>query len=156
MKIKIGEEVYLQNYEIKYLVHDLSSFPDSILQEIFDEDRNNFFMSGPANGFWFECAFRNANSVKWLMEQDWIVDYDEYARKPLPELEALVKHLKAEHAADINEFNAKDKTYRKDHFKEASDKFDKASHKISSLENLIAASKGEVNFVFPSADSAAK
>ena len=150
MKIRIGEKVYLQKYEVAHILHSLNGFPATVIDEVFgDGESNFFFMNSPADGFRFESVFKNPASVKWLMEQDWIVDYDEYSEMPLPELEALVERLKAEHAAGIDEFNAKDETYREKHFEEASDKFHNDSHKISSLDDLISARKGEVTFVFP-------
>ena len=150
MKLKIGDKVYLQKHEVAYIMNDLNSFPGSILQETFgDEDSGFFFMNGPVDGFRFECVYKEPENVKWLMEQEWIVDYDEYVEMPLAELEALQERLKVKRSADIDEFNAKDETYREAHFDEESDKFDKLGHKIASLGDLIEFRKGEVEFVFP-------
>ena len=150
MKVKVGENVYLQKYEVAHIMHDLNSVPATVMDEVFGDDESSFFfMNGPTDAFRFESVFKNPASVKWLMEQDWIVDYDKYSEMPLPELEVLVERLKAEHDAGIDEFNAKDEAYREKHFEEVSDKFHKASHKISSLDDLISARKGKVTFVFP-------
>ena len=150
MKVKVGENVYLQKYEVAHIIHELNSIPASVLNEVFgDGESSFFFVNGPTDAFRFGSVFKNPASVKWLMEQDWIVDYDEYSEMPLSELEALVEHLKAEHNTGIDEFNAKDEAYREKHFEEESDKFHKAGHKLSSLEDLISALKGEVAFVFP-------
>lgn len=151
MKIKINENVYLQKYEVAYIMHDLNSFPGSILKEIFGADKEGvFFMNDSSvDGFWFECVFRDPENAKWLMDQDWIVDYDEYAEMPTSELETLIEHLEVEYSADIKKFNAKDESYRKEHCKEVRDKFNKTGHKISSLGDLAKARKGKINFVFP-------
>ena len=149
MKLKIGDKVYLQKYEVAHILHGLDSFPTGIMQETFDDDNGFFCMNGLADGFRFECIYKEPANVKWLMKQDWIVDYDEYAEMPLAELEALRERLKAERSADIDKFNAKDEAYRKAHFDKESDKFDKLEHKIISLEDLIRFRKGEVKFVFP-------
>ena len=150
MKLKIGDKVYLQKHEVAYIMNDLNSFPGGILQETFgDEGSGFFFMNGPVDGFRFECVYKEPENVKWLIEQDWIVDYDEYAEMPLAELEALQERLKAERSADIDEFNAKDEAYREAHFDEESDRFDKLGHKIVSLGYLIKFRKGEVEYVFP-------
>ena len=100
-------------------------------------------------GFRSECVYKEPENVKWLMEQDWIVDYDEYVKMPLAELEALQERLKAERSAGIDEFNAKDEAYREAHYDEESDKFDKLGHKIASFGDLIEFRKGEFKFVFP-------
>lgn len=150
MKLKIGDKVYLQKYEVAHLMHNLNSFPGSVLDEIFSDGEGSFFfMVGPADGFRFESVFKNPASVEWLMKQEWIVDYDEYAEMPLAELEALQERLKTERSANIDEFNTKDEAYREAHFDEESDRLDKFGHKIVSLGYLIKYRKGEVEYVFP-------
>ena len=150
MKLKIGDSVYLQKYEVAHIMHKLNGFPSGILDETFCGDEDSlFFMNGLTDGFRFEYIYKEPENVRWLMKQDWIVDYDEYAEMPLAELEALQEHLKAEHSADIDEFNTKDEAYREAHFDEESDRFDKLGHKIVSLGYLIKFRKGEVECVFP-------
>jgi len=150
MKLKIGDRVYLQKYEVAHIMHELNGFPGGILDETFGSDEDSFFfMNGPTDGFRFECIYKEPENVKWLMEQDWIVDYDEYAKMPLAELEALQERLKAERSANIDEFNTKDEAYREAHFDEESDRFDKLGYKIVSLGYLIKFRKGEVECVFP-------
>lgn len=151
MKLKVGECVYLQKYEIAHITHDLNSFPAGIFDELFGGggEPGFFFMNGPEDGFRFDCVFKNPQTIKWLMDQDWIVDYGEYAEMPTSELEKLIERLKQEHSTGVDEFNAKDEAYREKHFSEASEKFDQDAHKISSLEYILAARKGKAKFVFP-------
>ncbi len=150
MKLKIDDKVYLQKYEVAHIMHDLDSIPATVVDEITRGRSRRFFsMNDPTDAYRFGFAFKNPASVKWLMEQGWIVNYDEYFEMPLPELEALVERLKAEHGAGIDEFNAKDEAYREKHLEKVSNKFHKDSHKISSLDDLISARKGKVTFVFP-------
>lgn len=150
MKLRIGDRVYLQKYEVAHILHELNSFPAGIMQETFSNSESGFFfMNGPADGFRFECIYKKPNNVEWLMGQDWIVDYDEYARISLTELKALYERLKSEYSTGVSEFNAKDEAYREAHFEEESDKLNNFSHKIASLENLIEFREGKVKFVFP-------
>jgi hypothetical protein len=150
MKLKIGGKVYLQKYEVANILHELNSFPAGIMQETFgDGDKGFFFMNGPADGFRFECVYEEPKNVEWLMEQDWIIDYDEYAEMPLDELKALYERIKAEYSTRIDEFNAKDWNYKEVHFEEESDKIEKLWHKITSLGDLIEFREGNVEFVFP-------
>ena len=87
MKVKVGENVYLSKYEVAHIMHDLNSFPATIIGEVFGNGKSSFFfISGPTDAFRFESVFKNPASVKWLMGQDWIVDYDEYSEMPLPSL----------------------------------------------------------------------
>lgn len=151
MKIKIGEKVYLQKYEVAHILHNLNSAPGVVLQEIFKDGKNGsfFFVSGPDDALRFDCVFQDPASIEWLMKQDWIVDYNEYADTPIAELEAFVECLRAEHNVDIDEFNAKDEAYRREHFAEKGSEFHKSDYIISSLEGLIDARKGKAVFVFP-------
>ena len=150
MKVKVGKNVYLQKYDVAHILHDLNSIPATVMDEVFGDGEDGFFfMNDPTDAFRFESVFENPASVEWLMEQDWIVDYDEYSEMPLPELEALVERLRLKHDAGIVEFNARDEAYREKYFEEINDKFYKDSYKISSLGYLISARKGKVTFVFP-------
>jgi hypothetical protein len=149
MKIKIGDKFYLQKYDVAHLLHELDEYPGSILDESFNGGDEMFFMSGPTDGYRFECLFEKPESVEWLMKQDWIVDYDEYVKMPLAELEELLGRLSAELSSEIQEFNAKDESYRRRHFDEANDKFSKAKYKNTSLNDLIMFRKGKAEFTFP-------
>ena len=150
MKIKIGDKVYLQKYEVAFIMHNLNDFPDSIFRETFGEVNGKlFFMSGSVDCFQFKQVYKKPENVEWLMAQDWIVDYDEYSKMSLAELKTLYKRLRKKRSADIREFNAKDKDYRKAHFDEEDDKFNKLGHKIDSLEGIIDYRKGKVKFIFP-------
>ena len=148
MKLKIGDKVYLQKYEVAYIMHSLNKLPQSIVQETFNSE-GFFFMKGPADGLRFECVYEDPNNVRWLMEQDWIIDFNEYVEAPLGELEALQECLKAEYSTGIKRFNAKNKTYREVFFDEESEKFDRLKHKIVSLGYLIELHKGTITFAFP-------
>ena len=148
MKIKIGEKVYLQKYEISYILYETDGFPGSLLEEIFDDDEI-FFVNGSEDGFRFECVFENPKNVEWLMAQDWIVDYNEYAKTPIRELKELVKQLKKEYSTMIDEFNAQNIDYRKRYYQEVGYEFSKIRHRIASLHNIIAERKGKATFVFP-------
>lgn len=150
MKLKIGDKIYLQKYEVSHILHDSNAFPSSILDETFDDGKcKAFIMNGPADGFQFKCVYKEPTNVKWFMDQDWIVDYDEYAEMSLAELEALWEHLRVKRSTGIDEFNAKSEAYRKMHFSAASEKFDKLGHKIVSIGHLIRLRRGDIEFIFP-------
>ncbi len=150
MKLKIGDVVYLQKYEIAHIMHNLTRIPYDIIQETFNDDDDDFFcMDGPNDGFWFRCAYIYPKNIEWFMQQDWIIDYSWYAKMPLKELEAIRERLEVECATSIDKFNAKSKAYRKAHFEEKNDAFSKFEHKIASLGYLIDHLKGETTFTFP-------
>ncbi len=151
MKILIGDKVYLQKVDVAFISHELGSIPGGILQEMFGDSEIDgfFYMSGRADGFRFDCVFTEPENVKWLLEQDWILDYDEYSDAQLFELEDIQDRLKAEYSAGIEDFNARDFAYRKAHLREERDRFNQLSHKIASFEDLIQFRRGDIKFVFP-------
>lgn len=149
MKIKAGGKVYLQNYDVSYIMQEVISYPMSIAEEVFNE-RDTFFVNGPVGALQFECVFEKPKNVKWLMKQDWIVDYEEYAHVPLSGLENLYNNLKAECLVSIEEFNARDGAYRDLHYDEENDRIGKLSHRIYSIGTLISAYKGQTAFILPS------
>lgn len=150
MKLKIDSKVYLQKIDVAHILHELKEVPASIFQEVFSNDEEGcFFMSSAENGLYFENVFERPDSVKWLMEQDWIINYDECVDTPLHDLEALHTSLIASYNAGINAFNAQDHEYKAKHYEEENEKYNKLAHKITSIECLIAFRKGETKFKFP-------
>lgn len=149
MKLKIGESVYLQNFDLGYMTRSID-VPYDLYEEMFKEG-TIFITSGGEDGLRFDHAFKTPETVKWLMEQDWIIDYEEYAKMPIPELTTLLESTIAERTAQVAEFNTQDKAYRNEHFKEKSLKFDRLGHKIYSLKCLISALEGKLGlkFTFP-------
>ena len=150
MKLKIGEIVYLQTYEVTNISHRPDGTPYSMFDEIFSGGSSDgFIMNGPEDGFRFAFAFKNPENVAWLMEQSWIVDFDVFSKMELDELEQLYERLRTARRTGIEEFNAKDDAYRKEHHREKLDFYDKLGHKVASLSALIGYRKGEIKFVFP-------
>lgn len=149
MKIKVGNKVYLQNYEADYIMRDVVGSPMSINQESSIES-GTFFTDGPVERLRFGSIYKDPDNVSWIMAQDWIIDYEEYAKKSLQELEYLYECLKVECVSGIEEFNARDEVYRDLHYDEESEKFSRLSHKIASIGLLIGVHKGKTNFILPS------
>lgn len=150
MKIKIGDKVYLQKYDGLYIIQNHKEFPDSVVGETYnDGNRWVFFMPSPDDSHRFDFVYENPENVEWLMEQDWILDYDEYAEIPLARLMVLNGQLEVKRLGDINDFSTKNKAYKRVHLSEVNDEFKKLGHKIISLEALIRFRRGEVEFAFP-------
>ena len=150
MKLKIGDKVYLQKIDVAHILHEINEVPASIFQEVFGNGKKDcFIMSSAEDGLYFENAFERPDSVKWLMEQDWIINYDECVDTPLCDLEALHTSLIASYNSGMKAFNAQSQEYKEKHYNEESNKYSKLAHKITSIECLIAFRKGEIKFKFP-------
>lgn len=148
MKIKVGKRVYLQEFDFAFITHDLERFPARILEEFFQEERV-FIMNGEKDGFRFDCVFEWPENVKWLMGQDWIIDFDEYAGRPIEKIEELRDQISEEWRVKADEFNAKDEAYKAEHYAEIHDEALKIEHKESSLDFMIEAYRRKIKFVFP-------
>ena len=148
MKIKIGQKVYLQKYDVSYIMHELNFVQAGIVDEIF-KDGKPFIMNGAVDGYTFDCVFEDPSNVKWLMNQDWIVDYDQYKDKTPAEIIALYEELVKQGNIEAKEFNAKDPEYRKKHFLECRERLNNLEHKLNSLEAMAEHLNKKIKFAFP-------
>lgn len=150
MKLRVGDQVFLQKIDMAHILHDLRSFPAGIFDETFSGNGCDIFiMSGPADGLRFDCAFKDPKTIQWIMDQDWILDYTTYAGTPTKELATLFERLITEFDNGVKAFNAENEAYRKENFDAFNEKFEKERHKIDSIQALIDARNGKVKFVFP-------
>lgn len=150
MKLKIGDKVYLQKYDVAFILSEVSEIPASFPNEVFGNNEKGYFcMDIEENGFRFENVFESKSCVDWLMAQDWLVDYDEHVKDSLSELEALALSLKSSYNTGALEFNAHDEEYKTKRYEAESERYGKLRHKITSIECLIASRKGTIKFGFP-------
>ena len=145
MKLKIGNKVYLQKYEIVFITHYLSRLPKGFLEETFAND-DIFMMNVPSDDtFDFETVYEDPKIVAWLMEQTWLADFDTYSKMPLDEIEESLERLKSEHSARFDELKAKGEDCQKEDI----ESLNKLAHKINSLNHLVMFRRGKRNFIFP-------
>jgi hypothetical protein len=98
----------------------------------------------------FSCHFRERDSIEWIMAQEWLVDFDEYASMSADEIKAIYDKLVMERAKKIDDFNRRSDFYRTNHIGEARRRFDLLSHRIRSLEDMYKYRKSELQLVLPS------
>ena len=152
MKLKIGDKVYLQRYDVSFIIMNarIWSVPWSVIGEIFRRGNGPALCDDPTgDSLLFEHVFEHPESVAWLMEQNWIVDYEAHMAMPLEELEALRAQLGAEYDAKVLEFNAHDVEYRKKYFWATSKQFEKDGHQLGSLLIMIMARREGCQFILP-------
>lgn len=148
MKLKIGQKVYLQKYEASYIIHSLNFVQAGIVDEIFKTGKP-FIINGPIDGYAFDCVFENSDNVKWLMDQDWIVDYNQYKGKTPAEIMDICKKLVEQGNAEAEEFNAKDPKYREKHFLECREHLNNLEHELDSLEIMTKHINKKIKFALP-------
>ena len=138
MKIKIGEKVYLQKYDVARILQNTPAFPGNLVNEIFDDDSSGvFYIMHPKEGLEFSCVFEDPTNVEWLMSEDWIIDHDEYAKMSVATLKSLYRHLEKTSRAKVNNFNLQPREYRELHYDEINLELYKEAHKLKSLRILI-------------------
>ena len=148
MKIKVGNKVYLQKYDVSYILRHLNDIPVSFIGELFKESKP-FLISNQNDALEFAYAFKNPMNTEWLMSQDYILDYESTIFVSLSATKDYYKGLKKELNKEIRNFNTKDPKYRTDHYDEYSEKFKRKQHKIESYRIMIDCLNGKINFVFP-------
>jgi hypothetical protein len=80
MKRRIDGKVYLQRYDLDEIV-SLDSTPKFVINEITDRHPNYWQNKrGKEIDLLFDQAFEG-RVADWIMEQQWIIDFDEYKDK---------------------------------------------------------------------------
>lgn len=148
MKLKIGDKVYLQKYEVAYIDHELELVPASIFEEMFHLDDGSsygyFSINGADDGHRFAVCFKKPESVKWLMEQDWIVDYSYYEQMSAPVVLSICWKLETELHERADALKGKPEEYQK-----AREELSKLDHQIWSLHIMADHLNGKLDFQFP-------
>ncbi len=148
MKIKIDERVYVQKYDIAYIMHEMNEVPALLMQEFFEKNET-FIMTGFEDSLKFACVFEEPENVRFLMRQTWIVDFEEFRQASPSALKALRKRLLAAYQAETEDFDARDDEYRNNNRDEFEERFSQMQHKEYSFALMIKYLKRRVTFVFP-------
>ncbi len=147
MKLKMGNKVFLQKYELSNMMKKPECYPGSILDEAFRY--KPFKALEYREDVEFKYVFEEPNNVKWLMKQDWIVDYRTISNHSLPYLVDMVRDSKRYHAIRVDRFNAMPGLYRKIFWWAYSRKFAREEFQIASILTMINYLNHKIEFVFP-------
>ncbi len=141
MKIQIGSKVYLQKYDLFKITRELNFAPTSIKKEA--ERRGTMFHLMEPNDAWnFDCVFSDPANVKWLMSQDWILDYRQFRRMPTERLAACRAKLDRQYKAEADAIG-KMCARREEHLRrQCTDYLVREQNRLQSLDLLI---NGQVN-----------
>lgn len=154
MKIKIGEKVYLQKYDIARILHNIPAFPGSLVAELFENnDGPIFYNTDTKDALEFNYYFEERANVKWLMAQDWILDYDEYIKIPVAALKSIRRHREKTYKSDVINFNLQPREYRELYYDEIELRLYKEAHRIKSMILIVKVLTGKINLTLPSQDS---
>ena len=106
MKKIIGDEVFLQKYDVDFIFHELKSVPVFVVDALFGGD-GYFYMNGGGDSAEFATPLRD-EAAKWAIEQDWIVNIDDYRRMSAKEVAIVFKEEEKLFKQIADEFGAHD------------------------------------------------
>lgn len=155
MKIRVGEDVYLQKFDIAFLLHSGADLPAGLLSSMFISQSNPytpamFIMSGePKDACAFDTLVDNPVAAKWVMEQSFLIDFADYAEQDPDNVSELVHELDRKLLFEIVKFNESPHAFRKEHIDEYEKKFVRARHQVDSLEWMEKYLRKQVKFTFP-------
>lgn len=150
MKIKIGEKVYLQKYEIVKMRERPEIIAECVLDECARKYGSIFTVPQDLNVYRFDYCFEEPECVEWLMAQDYIVDYDKYIDMDTTMLKIKLKQCNDNQATIIEEYTDRDKEYREAHPNEMRNQLYCNKWKGSSIGELIALKNGAIpTFGYP-------
>lgn len=147
MKLRYNNRVFLQQYDVAFLLDMPSEVPSQVYDEIFLKDA--FYDKCSIDGYGFIYSFIKRESVEWLMSQDYILDYDDYRGYSPQDLERMISQTNQEFDELSKEFSKKDKRCRDLHFNEMNLENAKIGHRIKSLVALYKYRNLEIEFAFP-------
>lgn len=143
MKVIVGDKAYLQKYDLVVMINEFSAVPGCIMVEAFSR-ACVISTNGGDDAVSFGFCFDMPETVQFLKECDWILDFPEYSQKSFEELKALHDKCEANLDREVDNFNGSDVKYRKEHFDECSEKFDHMKLKLISLDMLMDCKNGKI------------
>ena len=149
MKLFKEEEkvVLLQGYEALFIASHPQGAPRLLLGEIKSFLKNQTF-DGTVDSNQFNCVISEPQNIEWIMNQNWIVNFEQFCELRPDELSEIISNTKDEFLGKIAEFNAQDKAFRDENFAAVGELIEQKRHQVLSLELMLRYLKGEVDFIF--------
>ena len=144
MKMKLGDTVYLQTYDLIFMMDEI---PDAtgVLDEALGGGHTLYV--DPTTKYAFRFAISEPKNVRWVMSQDWLVNFDQFRETPVADLEKL--HVRLERAFDEDKQFFNDRVGRMNHnslhrnlfgrsgYDRRKEKLRKQEHQLESISVMI-------------------
>ncbi len=143
MKIIVGDKAYLQKFDLAFMLHEFSAVPGCIMMEAFSS-ACVVNVNGGNDAVRFGFCFEEKETVDFIKECDWLMDFSEYSQKGIDELVALRDKATESLKREVAEFNAGNLEYRKEHIDECEEGFDHKQLQVLGLDMLIDCKKGKL------------
>ena len=148
MKKILGDVVWVQKYDIAFIMNDLRSMPICIVDALFGSDNAFFIMNGGNDANAFSNSF-TGQAAEWLKMQPWLLDIDEWRKKTAQEIYEILAQEEASFKRSVSSFYEHDQHWQSEHFNEADDIFSKQSHRLRSMNLMIKWLDKEIKFKIP-------
>ena len=147
MKIKINDRVYVQKYDIAFIARFIKRVPAAIMMDLFEE-ADAFIMTGREDSISFSTFFQG-ESANWLMQQSWIINFDDFRKKKASEIKRQCSHEIIMRREYEQFFERQNQEYKIKHYEEAKEELDKRTHRLQSLDLMRLYLKGKIKLAIP-------
>lgn len=93
MKVKIGGKVFVQNFDIKFILDHYKEYPTEINDKIF-ANNTPFSITSEQSKYCFRYCFEDPETTAWFDEQGWLLDYNFWSQKTKSETKTAIKYHK--------------------------------------------------------------
>lgn len=143
MKLIVGEKAYVQKFVMAFMEDEFFAIP-GLLYTSFIAKYPIHSIRGADDAVRFGFEFDDPDTVEFIKNCPYILDYAELSKKSIKELENLLIRTVDEHNARANDFDVRDAAYKKKHEHEMQNDFDQTRLMCESIKALIACKKGEI------------
>ncbi len=147
MKVRVGNNVYIQKYDAVLLLENNFFVPENIKDEI--KHGNNLAVMEEGDKYDF-LEFTDLMMVYWIIAQDYIIDYESVNKLSSDELFSLCEMIEDIETRRLWTFSKLDSHIRQDHYgAESKRKSSMVAHAIKSINILMNMREKEIKFNFP-------
>ncbi|MBQ2660861.1 hypothetical protein IJF93_02195 [Candidatus Saccharibacteria bacterium] len=146
MKLKLQSGYYVQKYDIAFVLREAPQIPEGMKKVIFQEE-DKFIIKRTRDNFQFVGPFSDAETIAWLDERKWIVDYDQYVGISVKVLQREIKKASKGIQSFVCAFDRMpDREYLRPHFEA---ELACEEHYLQSLKILRDHRDWKLEFPFP-------
>lgn len=136
MKLRIGNNIYLQKYDVAFIMNDELEVPHSFYQEA-KINFSSFSIKSVEDQYTFGCVFKDKETIDWINNQDWLLDFNHWRSLPRSEIESIRDGIIKQYNDYAEHFYDQNEEYQKEHYYNFNTKRAKEEHFIYSLNSLI-------------------
>ena len=89
MKLFANQQVYLQNFDLAYMIREKKQIPEFVIKEIQEQLPPGAKRIDLTHEFDFAWVFKTLTSISWLMSRSYILDFGELMYGTLNDLEQI-------------------------------------------------------------------